>query len=124
MSIKLVYGPSEEYPAAVVRAVDRKYSAVAGFLQSDLDMPFAARDFAKEIREVMAGKRPPFQGSGDGFFTRVEPATSQLGLDIGEPPKTISVSTADLLAAVEEWADHLEKTKKWPEWALKGPGTK
>ncbi len=124
MSIKLIYGPTEKYPASQVTTEDQSLEPVAGFIQVELDAPYKAREFLREAREVIAGKREPRGGAGNAYYFRVGPENSEIGLDISEPAKTISVPTKDLLEAVEEWAAHLEKSRAWPEWALKGPGAK
>jgi hypothetical protein len=122
--IELRFGPTGKFPAAQVSTVDESLSAIAGFLQSELETPYKAREFEHEIREVIAGRQESSWGAGNGYYFNVRKTVSEVGLDIGEPPKTISVPTKDLLEAVEEWADYLEKSKTWPEWALKGPGAK
>jgi hypothetical protein len=124
VTIKLIYGPTPKYPTSKVMTVDERLEAVAGLLESDLDLPYIARQFAKRLREVIGETIPPFSGAGNAYYHDVGVSESHVGLDVDEPPKTISVPTTDLLEAVEEWADHLEKTKKWPEWALKGPSAK
>ena len=114
MSIKLRFDPHPEYPSTVVWTEDPALAPVAGMLFSDLPIPTYARQWAQKLRGVAAGTLAPFQGVGNGYFHAIFPTESEVGLNIGEDPETVTVSTLDLIAAVEEWAAHLEALGRKP----------
>ena len=112
MTIKLRFDRHPEFPGSEVWTEDQSLAPVAGFLDSELRSVGDAREFAQRLKDVVAGKTPHFQGVGNGYFFAIFPTESEVGLDIGDDPETVSVPTAELIAAIEEWAAHLEALAK------------
>ena len=114
MSIKLRFDRHPNYPTTPVWTEDPFFAAIGGMLFSDLPSVGSARQWAERLRGVVAGTVAPFQGVGNGYFCAIFPTESEVGLNIGEEPETVTVSTPDLIAAVEEWAAHLEALGRKP----------
>ena len=108
MTIKLRFDRHLEFPGSRVWTEDRSLAPVAEFLDSDLQTVSDAREFAQRLKDVVTEKASHFQGVGNGYFFAIFPTESEVGLNIGEDPETVTVSTTDLIAAIEEWAAHLE----------------
>lgn len=120
MTIKLRFDKRSKYPTTPVWTEDAALAPVGEMLFSDFQTADEAREFAQLMREVVAGKKPRLQGAGNGYFHAIFPDRSEVGLNIGEDPKTVSVATVDLIAALEEWATHLEQRARAPR--LSAPG--
>jgi len=111
MAIKLGFDPKAEFPKPRVWTEDSSQAAVAGMLESEWGSVEEARGFAQRMKDVVAKRTPEFQGVGNGYFFMVSPLESEVGLAFGENQETVAVATADLIAAVEAWAAHLEATR-------------
>jgi hypothetical protein len=112
MTIKLRFDKHPVFASTRVWTDDPSLAWVAGMLDSDLQTPEIARESAQQLRDVISGRRKPFEGSGNGFFTRVNAKQTEVGIDDRDDPITVTVSTTDLVAAIEEWAAHLEQRLK------------
>jgi hypothetical protein len=112
MSIKLRYDQHPVHEGARVWTEDRSLAPIGGLLGSDIQSHEDARDRAAKMKEVVAGTREPYAGSGNAYYTSVGREFTEVGLDDRDDPITISVRTADLIAAIEEWAAHLEQRLK------------
>jgi len=107
MTLTLRFDPRPEYPRERVWIEEPGYAPVAGLLSDDFQSADDAREFAERLRDVVAGKAAHFQGVGNGYLFAIFPTESEVGLNVGDDPETITVATADLIAALEEWAARL-----------------
>ena len=112
MTIKLRFDNHPDYPHTPVWTEDPALAPVGEMLFSDFQTADAARRFVQQLEDVVANRAPHFQGVGNGYLFAIYPTESEVGLNIGEDPETVTVATVDLIAAVQEWAEHLEALTK------------